>query len=47
MAISLMSGYNNISASYRIPEASAVTPQKNFVGSAVSVNPEDGMVFRK
>ena len=28
MAISLMSGYNNISAYYRIPEASAVTPQK-------------------
>ena len=28
MAINLMSGYNNISAYYRIPEASAVTPQK-------------------
>ena len=28
MAISLMSGYNNISAYYRIPEASAGTPQK-------------------
>ncbi len=28
MAISLMSGYNNISVYYRIPEASAVTPQK-------------------
>ena len=28
MAVSLMSGYNNIPAYYRIPEASAVTPQK-------------------
>lgn len=28
MAVSLISGYNNIPAYYRIPEASVVTPQK-------------------